>query len=257
MPKTIFITGATDGIGLATARVLHAKGHKLLVHGRNKSKLETLAQELDGVETYQADLSSFEQIKHLAEEVLNAHAKIDVLINNAGVYKTQDVLNKDGFDIRFVVNTIAPYILLQKLKPLLGQDSRVVNLSSAAQAPVSIEAMQGKKALGDSEAYAQSKLALTMWTNHEASTFIGSMFSVNPASFLGSKMVKEAYGVAGKDLSIGADILTRAALDDTFAKASAKYYDNDIGAFSMPHPDALDSTKCEAVVEVIETILEG
>jgi hypothetical protein len=83
-----------------------------------------------------------------------------------------------------------------------------------------------------------------------------AVIAVNPASFLGSKMVRMAYGMEGKDLSIGADILTRAALSDEFSDASGKYYDNDIGQFTSPHPDALNVQKCEKVVSAIETILE-
>ena len=72
---------------------------------------------------------------------------------------------------------------------------------------------------------------------------------------LDSKMVKEAYGVAGGDLRIGADILCRVALTDEFAAASGQYFDNDIGQFASPLPDALNSQKCEAIVRVIEGIL--
>lgn len=78
---------------------------------------------------------------------------------------------------------------------------------------------------------------------------------MNPASLLGSKMVKEGFGVAGKDLSIGVDILVRAALSDEFANASGKYFDNDKGRFADPHPDALDDGKCKQVLAAIEIIL--
>lgn len=79
--------------------------------------------------------------------------------------------------------------------------------------------------------------------------------AVNPRSMLGSKMVKEAYGVDGGDLRVGGDILCHAALSDEFADASGKYFDNDIGQFSTPHPDALNPQKCEAVVRVIEKVM--
>ena len=82
-----------------------------------------------------------------------------------------------------------------------------------------------------------------------------STIAVNPRSMLGSKMVKQAYGVAGGDLRIGAEILARAALSDEFAAASGRYFDNDIGKFASPHPDALNTQKCEAIVRVIEAIL--
>ena len=72
---------------------------------------------------------------------------------------------------------------------------------------------------------------------------------------LASKMVKEAYGVAGSDLRIGADILCRAALADEFAGASGQYFDNDAGRFSSPHRDATDPEKCQQIVRVIEQVM--
>ncbi|CAH1531441.1 hypothetical protein THZG08_40079 [Vibrio owensii] len=79
--------------------------------------------------------------------------------------------------------------------------------------------------------------------------------SVNPKSFLGSKMVKDAYGIAGNDISLGADILIRAALSDEFAQAHGSYFDNDIEAFAAPHRDALNDTKSQQVVDAIETVI--
>jgi hypothetical protein len=72
---------------------------------------------------------------------------------------------------------------------------------------------------------------------------------------LGSKMVKDAFGVAGGDIRIGAEILTPAALSDEFATASGQYFDNDSGRFVSPHPDALDPQKSDEIVAVIESTL--
>ena len=186
------------------------------------------------------------------------HARLDVLINNAGVFKVPDSITPEGLDARFAVNTIAPYLLTKGLLPLLGTSGRVVNLSSAAQSPVNPDALAGRVRLSDMAAYAQSKLALTMWSRTLALSLEGKgpvVIAVNPASMLGTKMVKEAFGVAGGDLRVGAEILCRLALEDEFAAASGQYFDNDIGHFADPHPDALDSQKSEEIVRVIEAIL--
>jgi len=92
---------------------------------------------------------------------------------------------------------------------------------------------------------------------HQLMPFQFIRVPVNPGSLLGSKMVKEAFGVAGGDIRIGAEILSRAALSDEFAAASGQYFDNDSGQFSSPHPDALDPRKSEEIVRVIETVLAG
>ncbi|MDQ8190305.1 SDR family NAD(P)-dependent oxidoreductase [Roseibacillus persicicus] len=257
MKKTILITGSTDGIGLATARQLQQEGHEVLLHGRNPNKLEKLKSEL-GLVGFVADFSKFEDVRSLADSVI-AHGPLDIVINNAGVLRMADARTESGLDARFVVNTLAPYLLTRSLLPVLAKDGRVVNLSSAAQAPVNLRALQGEGELSDSEAYAQSKLALTMWSRHLADELGPDgpvIVAVNPKSFLGSKMVKDAYGVDGSDLSVGADILARAALSDEFAGATGLYFDNDIGRFSQPHPDALDTRKNARLVKTIEQMLE-
>lgn len=130
MPKTILITGATDG--------------------------------------YVADLSCMDAVAALAKGVAANHTTLDVLINNAGVYGAPDSVTQAGLDIRFAVNAIAPYLLTQQLMPLMDGSGRVVNVS-AAQAPVDLEALAGRVKLSDDfAAYAQSKLALTMWSRSVA-----------------------------------------------------------------------------------------
>ena len=264
MHKTILITGSTDGIGLETARMLVAQGHHVLLHGRNAEKLEDVERSLSGlvdggrIESYRADLARMSDVEALAKAVIERHDRLDVVINNAGVFKTPDPVTQEGLDVRFVVNTIAPYLLTRKLLPLLGASGRVINLSSAAQSPVDPNALSGRNRLADMEAYAQSKLALTMWSRSMALSLEDdgpAIIAVNPGSLLGTRMVKEGFGMAGKDIRIGAEILTRAALDDEFAAASGQYFDNDSGRFASPHPDALDPQKSEAVVIAIEAVL--
>ncbi|MEZ8349172.1 SDR family NAD(P)-dependent oxidoreductase [Vibrio splendidus] len=245
MQKVILITGSTDGIGFETAKVLVQQGHHVLLHGRNPSKLKDVEQQLVAIsdeakiQSYVADLSVLADVDALADEIIADHDKIDVLINNAGVFNTPNPITKDSLDVRFVVNTISPYHLTKRLLPVLDASSRVVNLSSAAQAAVNIEALEGKKPLSDGDAYAQSKLA------------------INPASLLGSKMVKDAYGIAGGDLSIGSDILVRASLSDEFAQAGGQYFDNDNNTFANPHPDAIYGDKSQQVVTKIEEIIKA
>ena len=263
MPKTILITGSTDGIGLATAKNLASQGHHILLHGRSAEKLAQAKEALialaseDHITTYQADLSNLSDVTAFAKDITENHSQLDVLINNAGVYKAPNTTTEGGLDIRFVVNTLAPYLLTKHLLPTLGSKGRVINLSSAAQSTVDPAALKGEVQLSDNDAYAQSKLALTMWSRilGEAHKTSGPVIiAVNPGSLLGSKMVKDAYGIAGGDIAIGADILCRAALDEDFAAAAGQYFDNDKGQFSAPHSDALDDQKTQEIVELIEEI---
>ncbi|WP_417488167.1 SDR family NAD(P)-dependent oxidoreductase [Maricaulis sp.] len=265
MSKTILITGATDGLGLATARALVSQGHRVLVHGRSAAKLDAALQSLQGldgggaVEVFRADLSELQGVDALAAKLAARDGKLDVVINNAGVFRLPaGSRNSAGIDLRVFINMIAPYRLTQALLPLMPADGRVINLSSAAQAPVEPDAVIGSIDLDDGQAYAQSKLGLTMWSAWLAGR-IGQggpgIIAVNPGSFLKTKMVREAYGVSGNNIDVGVQVLVRAALDDTFSRATGRYFDNDKGGFAEPHRDALDGEKCARLVDLLDAML--
>lgn len=259
--KTILITGATDGIGLETARLFAKDGYQLLIHGRNSEKLEKVKKELlkvnPNIKTFMADLSVLKNTKQLAEEILTTTDKIDVIINNAGVFVLNETTTKDGLDVRFAVNTISPYLLTKMLLPILSNKGRVINLSSAAQTNVDFNAMKLGRTLSHDVAYAQSKLAIAMW-GMELAEELGDkavVVSINPKSFLGSKMVKKAYGRNGYDLSIGATILFKASLSDEFADKTGSYYDNDYEKFSNPHPFAMNKQNRVKLIKTMDEII--
>ncbi|MEP5154526.1 SDR family NAD(P)-dependent oxidoreductase [Planktotalea sp.] len=258
MTKTILITGSTDGIGKLTAKTLAAQGHTILLHGRSADKLQAAAKEVGGkTQSYTADLSRMADVKALAVNIRADHGQLDVVINNAGVLKIKDKMTADGFDARFMVNTFAPYVLTRDLLPIIPKDGRIVNLSSAAQAPVNLDAMHGRSQLDDMGAYAQSKLAITIWSREMAKELPDGpvVVAVNPGSLLASKMVKEGFGVAGNDLQIGADILVEAALGASFANATGTYYDNDSQQFAQPNAAALDADHSASIMQGIKDIV--
>ncbi|MEM7697560.1 MAG: SDR family NAD(P)-dependent oxidoreductase [Verrucomicrobiota bacterium] len=264
MKKVILLTGATDGIGLETAKLLAADGHELLLHGRNPEKLEVTKEMIAGVpgsanvESYKADFSDLEEVAALAHSILETHDRIDVVINNAGVFRSPSSGLANGLDLRFVVNAVAPFLLTRRLLPSIPDSGRIINLSSAAQDRVDLDALRGERSLDEMSAYSQSKLALTMWSHHLAQELESegpAVIAVNPGSFLGSKMVKEGFGMEGKDLRIGAEILYRLSTSHEFANITGKYFDNDSQRFSSPHPDALDDEKCAEVVQTLNSLI--
>jgi len=263
--KTILVTGSTDGIGKLAAIRLAKDGHQLILHGRSPEKLEngiseikesTTNEKLSGVV---ADLSDFDSIKRMISELSKTVLTIDVLINNAGVFKSPGQTNQDGLDLRFVVNYFAPYLLTNGLVPLLTNSNapRVINLSSAAQSSVDVKVLSGEKVASSQETYAQSKLALTMWSFAFAKVFPNiTTIAVNPGSLLNTNMVKEAYGHHWSSADKGANILYDLAVSDKYASSSGKYFDNDKGIFSNAHGDVYIQEKVNGLISETEKILK-
>jgi len=251
----VFITGGSDGIGFQAARMLVALGCTLAIHGRDQQKLLNCQRVLsDKVHVYCADLSDLEAVRSLAVKVANDFNKIDVLINNAGVLKASATHTMSGRDLRFEVNTIAPYLLTRRLLPLIPKDGRVINLSSAAQSAVDCDAFTKFRPMTDMDAYSQSKAAITMWSQELAARHPdGPAFvSVNPGSLLGTKMVKEGFGIEGKDVTIGAEILLRLATDPNIQDHSGDYFCNDQGAYTAPDPCVLNDQARQRIMSVLD-----
>ncbi|WP_299184480.1 SDR family NAD(P)-dependent oxidoreductase [uncultured Aquimarina sp.] len=262
--KTIFITGSTDGIGKLTAIKLAKFGHSICVHGRNSEKLLRTITEIkettnnENIIGFVGDFSDLNSVREMTSKIKQDISKIDVLINNAGIFKSPATHNKDGIDIRFVVNYLAPFLLTKELISLLQKSTtpRIINLSSAAQSTVSLDALSGKSSLSEQEAYAQSKLALTMWNTKLAKEFNDiNIIAVNPGSLLNTKMVKEAYGNHWSPAEKGVDILFDLATSDKYSNDSGKYFDNDKGFFSKAHRDAYDQNKINQLISITNSML--
>jgi NAD(P)-dependent dehydrogenase (short-subunit alcohol dehydrogenase family) len=112
--RTIVITGASDGVGAAAARRLHAAGHTVVVVGRNPDKTARLAREL-GTSHHVADFARLDDVSRLAAEIVAAHPRIDVLANNAGALHESYATTVDGFERTFQVDHLAPYLLTRLL----------------------------------------------------------------------------------------------------------------------------------------------
>jgi NAD(P)-dependent dehydrogenase (short-subunit alcohol dehydrogenase family) len=262
--KHILITGSTDGIGKLLAQRLANEGHFVAIHGRDTTKLQATLAEIktasnnENVIGFLADFSDLEAVKKMAIDVEMQMPIIDILINNAGLFMSKNASTASGIDARLVVNYLAPYQLTAAIVPLLkkAEAPRIINLSSAAQAPVSLEVLQKNIGLGANEAYAQSKLALTMWSfslaKQEPSI---TVVAVNPGSLLDTKMAKEAYGQHWSPAEKGVAILYDLALTDL--AETGTYYDNDKGFYSEAHPDAYDANKISALMQLTRDLLSN
>ena len=236
------------------------QGVDIILHGRSEQKLEAASQQLanqfgaERIHALQADLSDASETEALAKAVIETNDSLDILINNAGILNSPAPLTKYGIDVRLLVNTISPYILCRRLLPIIPSSGRIINLASAAQAPVELNALRTDVGLDTMQAYSQSKLALIMWSEQLANELRDgpTVIAVNPGSLLASKMVKEGFGVEGKDMNIGADILVELSVDDQHAAHSGDYFDNDAGDYGPPHPSAKDPELAQKIVQTME-----
>lgn len=265
MKKTIIITGSTDGIGKLAAIKLAKDGHEIYIHGRNREKLANVISEIksasknSNIRGFAADLSTIDSVQQLAKGIASEVPKIDVLINNAGVYNSSVSKNQNGFDMRFAVNYFAPYVLTNELLSIIEKSptARIINLSSAAQAPVSLEALEGNISITEQAAYAQSKLALTMWSFNLATQLSNiQVIPVNPGSLLNTNMVKEAFGTHWSSADKGANILYDLAVSAQHKDITGKYFDNDKGSYGNAHADAYNQSKIEDLIKKTEAILK-
>lgn len=257
MKKQILITGSTAGIGLLTAISLASQGHSVYLHGRSEERLNAAITEVkersksNNVDGFIADFSDLNAIRKMAIEVKSRLASIDVLINNAGLFIDPNSHSKDGYNLCFAVNYLAPYVLTQELLPLLKEvdDARIINLSSAAQSTISYSAMLGKQNINIHKSYAQSKLALTMWSHYLAKQHQDiTVIAVNPGSLLNTKMANEAYGKYWSPAEKGSDILIELTLEDLHKSHSGDYFDNDSGAYTPAHPDTYSRKALEQLI---------
>ncbi|GAA1977893.1 SDR family oxidoreductase [Isoptericola halotolerans] len=167
MPRTIVITGASDGIGAAAARRLVRHGHQVVLVGRSAEKTAAVADEL-GVPSFVADFAELAQVRRLAEELLGACPRIDVLANNAGGIMGDRTLTVDGYEKTFQVNHLAPFLLTELLMPALvaGRATVIQTASRAAQvfSRFDVDDLQNAERYAPHRAYGNGKLANILFT---------------------------------------------------------------------------------------------
>jgi retinol dehydrogenase-12 len=168
------ITGATDGVGKATATALARKGFKVVIAARNPGKASAAKDEIEAVvgvsdvEVLIADLASLAQVQQLADRFKTQHPRLDVLINNAGVMLSRRQVTEDGLEATWQINYLSAFLLTHLLTDALkvsGQ-GRIVNLSSSVYSIGKIAPNQGSGQSGYSAigAYAASKLAMLLFS---------------------------------------------------------------------------------------------
>jgi NAD(P)-dependent dehydrogenase (short-subunit alcohol dehydrogenase family) len=256
--RTIVITGATDGLGKGLATELATSGDRLILHGRNEEKGQALLEELHQrkagragarpringeLEWRRADLGSLDQVRDLADSLSNEE-RIDVLVNNAGIGTARPrEESEDGYELTFQVNYLAPFLLTRRLLPLIERSARarIVNVTSAGQAPIDFEDVMLERHYSGVQAYGQSKLALVMFTFDLAEELEGSGVTTNclhPGTFMPTNMVRQAGVEPVTSLEDGIAATMRLIASPELEGVNGHYFDGT--SESAPHPQAED-----------------
>lgn len=252
--QTILITGSSDGLGKQTALVLARQGATVLLHGRDRQRLEASQQKIleetgnVHVETYLADFADLSEVRKLAQTLQAQHPRLDMLINNAGIGagkrgQARRELSRDGYELRFAVNYLAPFLLTRLLLPSLRRTppSRIINVASVGQSPLDFSDMMLERRYDAMQAYSQSKLALIMFTFDLAEELKGEQITVNclhPASLMNTRMVYESLGYAMSTVEEGRNAVMNLATSPALDNVTGTYFDQQRPA--RPHSQAYD-----------------
>ncbi|MCX6028472.1 MAG: SDR family oxidoreductase [Chloroflexi bacterium] len=206
-PKTYLITGATAGIGLATAKALTRQGATVVAVGRNAAKGREITARIRqetgnaAVEFLTADLSSQAEVRRVAQEFRAGHARLDVLVNNVGGFFPRRQLSADGIEMTWALNYLGVYLLTELLLPTLtaSAPARIVNVSSDMHrsAQMNFDDLQGARHYSDFRAYGQSKLALVLFTYELARQLAGTGVTANALhpGFVATDMYRNSGGL--------------------------------------------------------------
>ena len=250
--KTVLITGTTDGIGKETALMFAKVGAKVLIHGRNPTKIAAAMDALRQANpsgqffSYQADFSSLDDVRNIAAAIQQNHSQIDILINNAGLYPDKRVITKDGFEQTLQVNYISAFLLTKSLLPVLeaSPQARIINMSSIGHKFVwnNIQNPKSNPFFWRWVSYCRSKLLILAWTIELARQLEGKNITVNclHPGVIRTKVIRILPLSYGSSVPSGAKTLFDLATNPKHDHTSGQYFERYKKA--SPAPMALNKS---------------
>lgn len=260
--KTVLITGATDGIGKATAEELARRGMRVIIHGRSPEKTQQTRDELRRkvpnalLEIIAADFSSLALVRAMSNEITARFEHLDVLINNAGVFIKRYQLSQDGFELTFAVNHLAHFLLTCSLLPMLRKShARVVTVSSVShrRGQINFADLNNEHNFDGYLVYAQSKLANILFANELAARERGNLTSnsLHPGAVT-SKLLQTGFGISGISPTQGAETSVYLATAPEVTQVTGKYFSESQETPTMP--PVLDTTVAKRLWEISEEL---
>lgn len=234
--KIVLVTGATDGIGKQTALELAKLGATVLLHGRNPKRLIDAMKDIRAgapeshLDTFVADFSSLAAVRKMALELEQKYPRLDALINNAGVFMQRRELSRDGYEMTFAVNHLAPFLLTHLCLPLLkaAPSARVITVSSIAhlRATLDFDNLQGEKKFDGYAAYSLSKLANVLFAVELAERLKGTRVTSNALhpGVIATKLLEAGFAMKGAPLAEGAETPVYLASSPDVEGVTGRYF---------------------------------
>ena len=233
--RIALVTGATDGLGRAVAGELAADGWTVLLHGRDEARGQAVLDEIRSgtggdLRLYLADFASLDEVRAMADAVLGAEQRVDVLVNNAGIGGSGErTESRDGHELRFAVNYLAGYALTRRLLGLLRSSApaRIVNVASAGQQAIDFDDVMLEDGYNGWDAYRHSKLAQVMFTFDLADELRGTGVTatcLHPATYMPTKMVAGDGITPVSTLEEGVEATLRLIRDPELEGVSGLYF---------------------------------
>ncbi|WP_248345937.1 SDR family NAD(P)-dependent oxidoreductase [Anaeromyxobacter paludicola] len=256
------ITGATDGIGRASAIALARKGLEVLVHGRDPGKVRETVAEVEAAggrgQGVVADLCRLDEVRALAAEVARRAPALHVLLANAGVYASARTVTPDGHETTFQVNFLAPFLLTRLLVPLLlrSAPARILLTSSTAhgQARLHLDDLDSERRWDPYMAYAESKLELILFARALARRLRGTGVTVNAfhPGVISTKLLHRGFGAGGAPVEVAVEAVLRLATAPQLSKTTGRYFD--VTDDRRPSPQARDDHLAERLWHVADAL---
>jgi NAD(P)-dependent dehydrogenase (short-subunit alcohol dehydrogenase family) len=245
--KTVLVTGATSGLGLATAVAVAGKGARVILGARTVQRAEharsrvKAAARSDDVHVVVGDLSSQAAVFGMVDEVKGRFPGLDVLINNAGVDVGERQETVDGLELTFAVNYMAPFLITTRLLGLLKSNApaRVLNVVSSGYrgGKIELDDLQGERRFSGQRAYNNSKLALVVFTYELARRLADTGVTANavdPGFVRGTSIGRTlplGYQLLGMlmwpfmaSAQKGVDTIVWAAADPSLSETTGRYF---------------------------------
>lgn len=275
--RTCLVTGATRGIGRATAAALARMGAVVILHGRDQDLVHTVCGEVAAstgnsrVSGVVADFASLRDVRRLAREISRLHDRLDLLVNNVGIGAIRRETTIDGFERQFAVNHLAPFLLTKLLLELrqLRPAARIVNVSSMAHRSGTLDFddlnWERRKYKG-LQAYSDSKLANILFTRELARRLEGTGITANCLHpgvvatniFSGMGWAGRLFGFVARPWLLsaeqGAETSVYLAASPEVARVSGKFFDK--CEATEPAPAANDDAAAERLWTVSEELTQ-